>query len=141
MSINKYALIVILFVTALLGGYVLRLVKGKSSSSAVPETGKTVEITIYAKKDNWRWEPENIKLEAGDRIKMTVINEDDYDHGIAIDGYGINQRTPANAKIIFEFLASRRGRFSFYCSVPCGKGIVNGVERGHFDMVGFIDVE
>jgi len=140
MSINKYALIVILLLGVLLGGYVLRLLR-TNSSGVVPETGITVEITVYAKKDNWRWEPENIKLEAGDRIKMTVINEDEYDHGIAIDGYGINQRTPANAKITFEFLASRRGRFSFYCSVPCGKGIVEGEERGHFDMVGFIDVE
>lgn len=141
MPANKYLIIVIVLVLLLLGGYILKVTKSKSATTAVPPTGNVVQVTLVAKKNNWRWEPENMKINAGDRIKMTVVNEDDYDHGLAIDGYGISQRMPALSTIAIEFIASRRGRFSFYCSVPCGKGIVDGKERGHFDMVGYIDVE
>ena len=138
---NKYVIIVILMVLVLGGGYAVKVFKAKSPTAAVEPTGRRVDLALIAKKDAWRFEPEDMKINAGDKVIMEVINEDDYDHGLAIDGYGISQRMPALSKITIEFIASRRGRFSFYCSVPCGKGVVNGQERGHFDMVGFIDVE
>jgi len=71
---------------------------------------------------------------------MTVINEDDYDHGIAIDAFGITQRMPANSTVKVEFVATQAGDFPFYCSVPCGEGIVDGKKRTHFDMIGKLHV-
>lgn len=109
--------------------------------SSVPvTTGKVREITIIAKRDEWRFAPEVIEAERGDKIIATIINEDDYDHGIALDAFGVSQRMPANSTIIAEFVVTQEGDFPFYCSVPCGEGYVNGEKRGHFDMVGTLRV-
>ena len=103
-------------------------------------TGKVREITIVAKKDTWSFVPEIIEAERGDKIIATIINEDDYDHGIAIDAFGVSQRMPANGTIKVEFTVTQAGEFPFYCSVPCGEGEIDGVKRGHFDMVGKLHV-
>lgn len=80
-------------------------------------------------------------MERGDKIIMTVINEDSYDHGIAIDAFGVSQRMPANGTIKIEFTVTQEGDFPFYCSVPCGEGHVDGVKRTHFDMIGKLHVK
>lgn len=103
-------------------------------------TGKTREITIIAEKDEWRFVPEEIVAERGDKIIATIVNEDDYDHGIALDAFGVSQRMPANGTITVEFVVTQEGNFPFYCSVPCGEGEVDGHKRGHFDMVGTLRV-
>ena len=104
-------------------------------------TGKVREVTITAKKNQWRWDPENFEAVQGDKIILTVINEDDYDHGIAIEAFGVSQRIPANGKITAEFVVTQPGEFPYYCSVPCGEGVVAGKKRGHFDQVGTIHVK
>lgn len=103
-------------------------------------TGKVREIAIRAKKDEWRFEPEVIEAERGDTVIATIINEDTYDHGIALDAFGVSQRMPANGTITVEFVVTQEGNFPFYCSVPCGEGEVAGEKRGHFDMVGKLRV-
>lgn len=103
-------------------------------------TGKVREIAIIAKKNEWRFDPEAIEAERGDRIIATIINEDDYDHGIALDAFGVSQRMPARSTIKIEFTVTQEGEFPFYCSVPCGEGIVDGKKRTHFDMIGKLHV-
>lgn len=105
--------------------------------SSVPfDSGRVRNFTIIAKKNEWRFIPEDIEVARGDRVILEVINEDDYDHGIAIDAFGVSQRMPADSIIKVEFVATQEGDFPFYCSVPCGEGVVNGVKRTHFDMIG-----
>ena len=84
--------------------------------------------------------PEIIEVTRGDKIVATIINEDIYDHGIAIDAFGISRRMPANSTIKVEFVVTQEGDFPFYCSVPCGEGTANGVKRTHFDMIGKLHV-
>lgn len=136
---NKYlALIIAAVVILALGvGYRVFLIPEKS----VPvTTGKVREVTIIAKKNQWKFEPETIEAERGDKIVATIINEDDYDHGLAIDALGISQRMPAKQTIKVEFVVTQEGDFPFYCSVPCGEGLVDGKKRTHFDMVGTLRV-
>ncbi|MBI1839018.1 MAG: cupredoxin domain-containing protein [Candidatus Colwellbacteria bacterium] len=104
-------------------------------------TGEVKHVTIIAKKNEWRFEPEIIDINRGDKVIATVVNEDDYDHGLAIDAFGVSQRMPANSTITVEFTATQAGDFPFYCSVPCGEGIVDGKKRTHFDMIGKIQVK
>lgn len=137
---NKYVTIAILTVVVMIGGVVYRTYLLPESSKPV-STGKVREVAIVAEKNEWRFTPEDIEIERGDLVKMTVINEDDYDHGIGIDAFGISQRMPANSTINFEFVATQEGDFPFYCSVPCGEGDVNGEHRTHFDMIGTIKVK
>jgi len=108
--------------------------------SAPVSTGVVREITIISRENHWNFEPEIANVDQGDKIIMTVINEDDYDHGIAIDAFGVSQRMPANSTIVIEFVATQEGEFPYYCSVPCGDGIVDGEKRGHFDMIGKMHV-
>ena len=136
---NKYFLLIGVGILIIVGGVVYRAYFLPEESRPV-ETGVIREVTIIAKKNEWRFVPEIIEVNRGDRIKMTVINEDDYDHGIAIDAFGVTQRMPANSTIKVEFVVTQEGDFPFYCSVPCGEGEVDGVKRTHFDMIGKLHV-
>jgi heme/copper-type cytochrome/quinol oxidase subunit 2 len=136
---NKYFIIAGVVVLFLVAGILFKNFKGESGN-VVQSTGKEVAMTVRAVKDEWRWDVENLQVNAGDTVKITFINEDGYDHGIGIDGYGVNERMPANGTITVDFVATRKGKFTFYCSVPCGKGDVRGEERDHFDMIGNLEV-
>jgi plastocyanin len=137
--VNKYIVIIILVVLLLAGGVLYRVFFLSETDKPVV-TGNVREFTIIAKKDEWRFIPEEIEVQRGDKVVLTVVNEDDYDHGIGIDAFGISQRMPANETIIVEFTATQPGEFQYYCSVPCGEGEVEGKTRGHFDMIGNIRV-
>lgn len=137
---NKYFILIFIGVLIIAVGILYRVFLLPQKFVPVT-TGKIREITIIAKKDRWAFDPEIIEAERGDKIIATIINEDNYDHGIAIDAFGVSQRMPANSTIKAEFVVTQEGDFPFYCSVPCGEGEVNGKKRGHFDMVGKIHVK
>ena len=136
---NKYFILIIIGVVILAGGAYYRL-KLLPQSSVPVTTGKVREVTITAIKDEWRFDPELVEVDRGDKVVMTVVNKDSYDHGIAIDKFGVSQRMPPNSTIKIDFVATQEGNYPFYCSVPCGDGIVNGKPRGHVDMTGVIHV-
>jgi nitrous-oxide reductase len=136
---NKYFLLIGIVVLVLIGGIVYRVFLLPQSSVPVT-TGVERNITLIAKKNQWRFDPEDVEINRGDKVVMTVVNEDDYDHGIAIDAYGVSQRLPAKSTIKVEFVATQEGDFPFYCSVPCGEGLVQGKKRTHFDMIGRLHV-
>ena len=136
---NKYFVLIALAVLIIGGGMFYRAFLLPQSSQPVI-TGKVREFTVVSEKDKWNFNPEIIEAERGDKIILTVINRDDYDHGIAIDAFGISQRMPAQSTIKIEFIVTQEGDFPFYCSVPCGEGEVDGEKRGHFDMVGTLRV-
>ena len=136
---NKYFILIGVGVLVIAGGIIYRVFLLPQSSVPVT-TGKIPEITIIARQDRWMFDPEIIEAERGDKIIALIINEDNYDHGISIDAFGVSQRMPANSTIKIEFVVTQAGDFPFYCSVPCGEGRVDGKKRGHFDMVGKIHV-
>ncbi len=137
---NKYFLVGIIVVLAIAAGIFYRTFLLAEKDKPIT-TGAIREITVAAKKDQWRFSPEAIEANQGDKIIMTLINEDAYDHGIGIDAFGISQRMPANSTIKVEFVVTKAGEFPFFCSVPCGEGIVDGVKRTHFDMIGKLHVK
>jgi cytochrome c oxidase subunit 2 len=136
---NKYLIIGIIAVALVGGGLGFSKLK-PTSDRVVDSTGKEVKITIRAVKNEWRWDIEKMQVNAGDKVILTYINEDDYDHGVGLDAYGINERMAASSTTTIEFVATRKGKFTFYCSVPCGKGQVQGKTRDHFDMLGELEV-
>ena len=138
-AMNKYIWLAIISVLIIAGGIVYRM--GFLKAGDVPVvSGAVREFTVIAERDEWRFTPEEIDVDRGDKVVLTVVNKDDYDHGIAIDAFGVSQRMPAKETIRIEFVATQPGEFPFYCSVPCGEGEVHGEKRGHFDMVGKIKV-
>lgn len=138
---NKYIIIAIIVVGLIGFGVAAKAFRTSTGQgNTVVETGETKTFRVVAVKDEWRFEPTEITVHKGDRVVIEVVNDDSYDHGIAIDSLGISQRMPANETITIEFLASREGNHQFYCSVPCGEGDVDGQHRTHFDMIGTINI-
>jgi nitrosocyanin len=146
---NKFAIIGIVLVLILGGGFIYS--KSTDTDNCTADNGKDVSLTVHSKKLEWKFEPEAITVEKCDRVNLTVINEDNFDHGVAIDAFGISQRLPANGTININFVASKEGEFPFYCSVSCstsenpsfglkdGKvetGTYTGTIRGHFEHIG-----
>jgi len=136
---NKYFIIIAIVAVILGGGVVYRFFLLPESSRPV-ETGVIKEITVTTGQNQWDFFPEVINIDQGDRIILTLVNGDSYDHGIGIDAFGVSQRMPANSTITVEFVVTQAGDFPFYCSVPCGEGHVDGVKRTHFDMIGNMHV-
>ena len=137
---NKYFIIAGIVVLILVGGVIYRVFLISDESRPVV-TGVVREVTVTTGVDQWKFFPEFLEVDQGDKIIMTLINEDSYDHGIGIDAFGVSQRMPANSTIKVEFVVTRAGNFPFFCSVPCGEGNVGGEKRTHFDMISNIHVK
>ncbi len=81
----------------------------------------TKEFTVKA--SDFKFEPDNLAVNQGDTIKITVMNEQGY-HNLFIEGY--NQRTDmASAPDLqnLEFVADQSGTFDFWCEVSGHKAL------------------
>lgn len=136
---NKYIILGVVIAVFIGGGFLYR--KFNTYKIIYQASGVVKNFTLIAKKDQWRFVPDTVEINAGDTVVLEVVNEDSYDHGIAIEAFGVSQRVPANSMIRAQFVASKVGEFPFYCSVPCGEGQVDGVKRTHFDMIGKLRVK
>lgn len=130
---NKYVRLLLFAVLLLGSGYVYREFYRPAGVGGVAPTGRVVEINMRVVKNTWRWDPPVIYAQAGDKVVLHITNEDTYDHGFAIDVFGVNRRLFPERTTTVEFNVPLEGRFNFYCSVPCGEG--------HYDQVGTIIVE
>jgi plastocyanin len=79
---NKFVIIGIVLVGIVVGGIVWKEYGASDANKAI-ETGVVKEFTVVSKKLEWTFDPESITVEQGDRVKVKVINEDDFDHGFA----------------------------------------------------------
>lgn len=138
-GINKYFILAGILALIITGGIGYRVFLAPESARPV-ETGVERYITITTNANTWSFNPEFIEADRGDKVILTIINEDDYDHGFAIDAFGISQRMPALSTIQIEFVVTKAGDFPYYCSVSCGSGEVDGEDRGHFDQIGRLHV-
>lgn len=145
---NKFVIIGVVLVVIVAGGAIFS--SKTDTDNCTPDMGISREITVTSKKLEWRFEPEEITVEKCDRVRLKVFNEDNFDHGVAIDALGVSQRLPANGSIDVSFVAAKTGVFQFYCSVSCSDskstgdlpggtiqtGPYKGTFRGHFEHIG-----
>lgn len=150
---NKYVIIAIVLIGIIGGGMIFSSKTDTDNCSTA--MGEDRNITVVSKKLEWKFEPETITVNKCDRVNITVVNEDNFDHGFAIDAFGVSQRLPANGTININFVASKSGEFPFYCSVSCSDskstgnlpggvvqtGTYKGEFRGHFEHIGKVIIE
>ncbi len=142
---NKYITLMIVLVALIASGVIYRSFLIPDSQKPV-DTGSVKEFTITILKNSWVFEPEHIYATRGDTVKMKFVNEDEYDHGVGIDAYGVSQRIPARATLdVPPFVVTKAGNFQFYCSVSCNEGVAEsgkykGQKRSHFDQIGVLHV-
>ncbi len=91
---------------------------------------KTVEIDVVA--EQFKFTPNPIRVKYGDRVVLNITSKD-ITHGFALPDFNINEVLNPGQTVRVEFIANKKGRFGFYCSVPCG--------AGHVGMRGNVIVE
>jgi cytochrome c oxidase subunit II len=88
----------------------------EARGGAAPEVR---EFKMTAQK--FKFEPNVITVKQGDHVRL-IITALDRDHGFELKAYGINQKLNKGDPATIEFTASKRGTFTFRCSVFCGLG-------------------
>jgi len=131
-EVNKYLGLLIFAVLLMSSGIFYQQFYRPASIGSFKSTGVVVEIHMRVIQNTWKWEPDTIRVNPGDKLKLHINNEDTYDHGFAIDVFGVNRRLFPKSTTTIEFTPSIPGKFNFYCSVPCG--------QGHYDQVGTLIV-
>lgn len=130
---NKFTKILLFGLSLLISGIVYQNFYRPEEIGPVAASGNIVEIDMRVLQNQWTFEPNNIRVKAGDTVRLHIFNEDSYDHGFALEAFGINRRLFPKRETTVEFVASKGGSFGFYCSVPCGEG--------HYDQTGILIVE
>lgn len=119
---NKYLSLLLFAIALMLSGFIYQAYYRPASVGRIKSTGKIVVINMRVIKNHWKWDPNLIKVASGSKVVLNIYNEDDYDHGFAIDVFGVNKRLFPQTTTVIEFTPSISGKFNFYCSVPCGEG-------------------
>ena len=129
---NKFLQLLIFAVFLITSGVVYQNYYRPPGIGPIKASGRVVDIEMRALENKWKWQPDEIRVKGGDLVRLKIFNEDNYDHGFAIEAFGINKRLFPRRETDIEFIASRDGSFNFYCSVPCG--------QGHYSQIGTLFV-
>ena len=85
-----------------------------ASTPASPQTHHlTLDMAQYA------FSPGRLQVNEGDTV-VIALQAADVVHGFYLDGYGIQQRVEPGIAQQVSFVADRRGKFRYRCSVSCG---------------------
>ncbi|MRX71150.1 cytochrome C oxidase subunit II [Bacillus lacus] len=94
----------------------------EKQTANVEETGVVHEVTIigYAGKEveDFRFEPEELAVKQGDKVRLTLESDDEIEHGLTI--FGISKQLKQGETL--EFIAEEPGEHIGQCSVFCGAG-------------------
>lgn len=129
---NKYLSLALFGICLMVSGFVYQQFYRPANIGGFKSTGEIVEVRMRVIRNAWKWDPDTIRVNPGDKVILHILNEDTYDHGFAIDVFGVNRRLFPKSTTTIEFTPSFSGIFNFYCSVPCG--------QGHYDQIGTLIV-
>ena len=116
---RKYLLLTILFSGTLI---ITGCVGQGNQTTQVQLTGETKQFTMTAKQ--WEFQPPTITVNQGDLVKISIISVD-VAHGFALPTFGVSTVLRPGQTTNVEFVASKVGRFTFFCTVSCGLGHSN----------------
>ena len=111
---NK-TLIIIIFSTLFLYG----CSSGSTEQVTVQETGEVKEFSMTAKQ--FEFTPNSIEVNQGDKVKIKIKSVD-VEHGIAIPEFGVSKTFTPGEEVTVEFIADKKGEYTFFCNVFCGQG-------------------
>ncbi|MEK7597946.1 MAG: cupredoxin domain-containing protein [Patescibacteria group bacterium] len=105
-------------------------IEKKSTITTVTSSGPVKDFSMIAKK--WQFDPSVINVKQGDRVRLK-IKSIDVTHGFSLLDFNVNANLEPEKEITVEFVADKKGEFTFFCSVFCGVG--------HIGMKGKLVVE
>jgi len=106
------------------------IIKQGPITTSTTATNPVKEFNMTAKQ--WAFDPEVITVKKGDNVRLK-IKSIDVSHGFSLPEFGFDQELEPGKEVTVEFIASKKGEFTFFCSVLCG--------QGHRDMKGKLVVE
>ena len=83
------------------------------------EVQETKEFNIIAKQ--WDFSPSTITVNEGDNVILN-IESIDVTHGFSLLSFGVSEQLVSGNTVKIEFVADKKGTFSFFCNVFCGSG-------------------
>ena len=90
-----------------------------AESPVVKTTSEIKEFTMVAK--NWEFAPSTITVNQGDTVRIKVKSVD-VEHSFSLPDFKINVDLQPNQEKTIEFVADKKGEFSFKCAIFCGSG-------------------
>ncbi len=77
------------------------------------------EFNVIARQ--FEFEPAKIEVNKGDTVRINLTSEDTA-HSLAITEFGFDLKADGGETKTAEFVADKKGTFTFTCSVFCGSG-------------------
>lgn len=102
-------------------------IKTSNASKIIPIKTATVATTKRIVKDfnvsafQFGFKPNTIEVNQGDRVVINLSSKD-VTHGFYLEAYGINVPVKKGSPTKISFIADKKGKFPFICSVYCGSG-------------------
>ncbi len=91
-----------------------------TTQSAITTTTQAVkEFTVTA--SQWKFDPNTVTVNEGDTVRLQ-IKSIDVTHGFNLPAFDVNKQLDPGKTVTVEFVAGRKGTFTFACSVSCGSG-------------------
>ncbi len=95
---------------------VLLLVFGYAAGASAAET-KVIKMTA----EKYHFTPETINVNLGDTVVLEVTAIDS-EHGFGLSAFNIDKDLPPGKTVRIEFVADKKGEFTFKCTHFCGWG-------------------
>ena len=132
---NKYIILIIVSLAIIGGAFFLNQKKPSVNKALITPTPAissfpVKEFSMTAKQ--FEFNPAVITVKQGDRVRLKITSLDVV-HGFALPEFNIDQRLEPGKETTIDFIADKKGEFSFHCSVICG--------QGHKEMTGKLVVE
>src|SRR3989338_7219603 len=93
----------------------------EKTSSAVSENTSSAVKEFHVEAFQHGYQPNEIKVKQGDRVKI-VLSTRDVGHSLNIAEYEINIPAQPGTSGEKEFVADKKGTFTWRCRIPCGSG-------------------
>lgn len=115
--------ILVTVIVIAVAGYVLLSGNIFQPSETSPPTGELREFAMTAKQ--WEFNLTRLEVDLGDAVRLNITGLDDGigdGHGFAIPDFNVNGVIREGQTVTIEFVADKKGIFTFRCSVFCGAG-------------------
>ena len=120
----KLLLIIPVLAIVFVAGCVGQSPTGEVSAESSQEPGvKTFSTYIQ----NFRYNPENINVNLGDTVRVTIQNRDSVTHGISLPIFGVSQFVRPGQITTIEFVADKTGNPETFCSTDHGEKLLINV--------------
>ena len=131
MNNRNMSIIVAVIVLAGAGYFVIRPFINQEN---YPSTGVIQDFTMTV--ESFKYTPNVLEVSPGDTVIIQIEGLDNgggNGHGFSISAFDVNESILMDETVDVEFIADKKGTFTFSCSVPCGSG--------HLNMKGTLIVE